>query len=176
VSSDSIIKFTDTYTKNPKTINICSQACVDDYCKTQEIKKQNNEDYIELLKYIYEVHETTFIPNLFHIKLRDLNNGVTRNGKNIVVKGKGVDWNELLIAYKYSASTIQKIKLTKSFDSISNELMYCLSIVKNNFFKAIQTNKQEQLNKNININIPVNESEEYKYKKQVFDDDISDIL
>lgn len=175
-ASNTIIKFTDTYGKKPKIINICSQQCIDAYCINKDLKKKDSENYAILLQYIMDLHDISFVPNLLHIRLNDLKNGVVRNGNTVQFQTKGVNWSDLLVAYQYSADTIKKIKLTKSFNNISNELMYCLSIVKNNFYKAKQLNDQHKLNNQIDIHIPNNDLNNYTYKKAAFKDDISDIL
>lgn len=155
---------------------MCSQECINNYCTDKELKIRDSEDYSNLIQYIMSVHDITFIPNIFYIRLRDLRNGITRNGNSVIATTKGVSWVDLIIAYEYSESTIKRVKLTKDFDNISNELMYCLSIVKNNFYKAKQSNRQQELNNKIAINVPHCESEDYKYKKLIPNDDISDLF
>ena len=174
--SDLIIKFVDTYGKNDKEVNMCSQQCIEDYCKDKESKKIERDNYIKLVEYIMKLHNISFIPNFFYMRLNDLKKGVIRSGSKIILQSKSIEWNELLIAYEYSASTIQSVKLTKEFNGVYNELAYCLSIVKNNFYKANQLDKQCQLNNKVAVSLPITEDNYYKYKKQVFKDDISDLL
>jgi|GEM_PF-4083844 len=170
-----VIKYLDEYIKTPKRVNMCSQTCIENYKREQDSKIKERDGYLLLCDYVMKVHNYTFLPNGFYTVLKDLRDGTIRQREILIKKDKqGVPWKDLLVSYKFSEASIKRSALTKSFNTLTNELLYGLAIVKNNLVKAKQLQKQKEMNEKI-VN-KVNLDDETHYTKKVFKDDISNML
>lgn len=175
IKKENVIKYIDKYSKKEKKVNMCSVNCIKEYEHEQEIKKQETKNYINLCEYIMKIHKQTFLPSGFYVILRELRDGTIRQ-KGIYIKKykQGVEWKDIFNAYKYSENSINRVLSTKTFETIMNELNYCLAIVKNNLAKSKQINQQKQMNEKIETKVHI--ADEYEYKKKEDSSDISDIL
>lgn len=170
-----VIQYIDEFSSVQKKLNSCSYDCINKYKEEKEAKKVERDSYIFLCDYIMKLHNQSFLPNSFYVILGDLRNGTVRQ-KNILIKREkqGVSWDDLLYAYKYSEEKIRQVLSYKSFANFSNELNYCLAIVKNNIGKSKNNLINKKINENVESKVIIGES--YNYIKKQDSDDISDIL
>ena len=175
IDKKNVIKYLDEYVKTPKKVNMCSQTCIENYKRDQEFKIQERDGYLILCEYVMKVHNYSFLPNGFYTILKDLRDGTVRQRDILIKKDKqGVPWKDLLVSYKFSEASIKRSVLTKSFNTLTNELQYGLAIVKNNLTKAKQLQKQKEMNEKIINKVIIDDG--CQYTKKVFKDDISDML